>query len=162
VTRTDFVWSIHKPVLHSRWRWRTGKCNDKGHCVDRTQIHVIGREIPHAYIWTADGIASCYATTQTANSISVLSQNAPFHTLLHPLWHLTQLAELSFTHRAQHRSVKTILGSKMICIQTSECILACPQQQPIILLLQIPTSEYVFNFPEIHELYGMQHDRHGQ
>jgi hypothetical protein len=36
--------------------------------------------------------------------------------LLHPLWRLTQLAELSLAQRAQHRSVKTILGSKMMCI----------------------------------------------
>jgi hypothetical protein len=48
--------------------------------MDRTQIRVIGREIPHACIWTADGIASCYATIQTAISISVPSQNAPLDT----------------------------------------------------------------------------------
>lgn len=162
MTRTDFVWSIHKPVLHSRWRWRTGKCNDKGHCVDRTQIHVIGREIPHAYIWTADGIASCYATTQTANSISVLSQNAPFHTppsavafdaAGRTFLHTPCAAPICENYSWQQNDLHPDVG--MI-------ILACPQQQPIILLLQIPTSEYVFNFPEIHELYGMQHDRHGQ
>ena len=47
-------------------------------CVVRTQIHVIGREIPHGYMWTANEIASCYATTQTALSISIPPQNAPF------------------------------------------------------------------------------------
>jgi len=108
-----------KPVLYSRWRWRTGNCNDNGHCVDRTQTHVIGREILHACIWNADGIASCYATTHTA---ILFQYNPKMHRsiLLHPLWRLTQLAALPFAHRAQHRTVNITLGSNMICIQTSE------------------------------------------
>jgi len=133
--------------------------------MDRTQIHVIGREIPHACIWTADGIASCYATTHTAISISVPSQNAPFD---------TPPSAVAFD-RVGRTFVRTPCAAP-ICENYSwqqndlhpdggTVILACPQQQPIILLLEILTSEYMFSFRVIHDCVGCDmiatnHDTH--
>lgn len=119
-------------------------------------IHVTGSEIPHACIWTADGIASCYATTQTAISILVPSQNAPFD---------TPPSAVAF-EAAGHTFLRTLCAAPIsenyswqqhdLYPDDGMVILACPQQQPIILLLQILTSEYMFSFGEIRDCVGCE------
>lgn len=154
-----------KPVLYSRRRWRTGKCNDNGHYMDGTQIHVKSKEIPHACIWTADGLASCYATTQTAISISVPSQNPPFDT--HP-----SAMAFDAVGRTSVRTPCTAPICEYYSWQQNDLhpdggmvVLACPRQQPIILLLEILTSEYMLSFRVIHGCVGCDmivttHDTH--
>jgi hypothetical protein len=129
--------------------------------VDRTQIHVIGREIPQACIWTAYGIASCYATTQTAVSISVPSQTQ-HSTLLQPLWHLTQLpALLQTSHTVRSTDFLKHWQQHDRYPDAGMVILACPKQQPIIPLLQILTLGTHVQFSRNTRLCGRL-DRHDQ
>ena len=79
--------------------------------------------------------------------------------LLHPLWRLTQLALLSFARRAQHRSVKTTLGTKMICTQTSEWLFWRAHNSNRLFSYFIFSSRNIYCF-RYTRLCGMRHDRH--
>jgi hypothetical protein len=64
--------------------------------------------------------------------------------LLHPLWRLAQQAELSFAYRAPAPICENYSWQQNdLHPDVGMVILACPQRQPIILLLQILTSEYM-------------------